>query len=192
MKNTLKLPTTEIDIPEGLDLVTLGAGCFWCTEAVFQMLKGVHKVVSGYSGGIIENPSYTSICSGTTGHVEVIQVYYDPGVISLAALLEIFWATHDPTTLNRQGADMGPHYRSSIFYHNENQREISSDLKLKLSQALPEEQSLLTEITAFTNFYQAENSHQDYFNLNGGQPYCQFVIIPKIDQLKKFFSERLK
>ncbi|WP_339864550.1 peptide-methionine (S)-S-oxide reductase MsrA [uncultured Algoriphagus sp.] len=192
MKNTLKLPTTEIDIPEGLDVVTLGAGCFWCVEAVFQMLKGVHKVVSGYSGGIIENPSYTSICSGTTGHAEVIQVYYDPGVISLAALLEIFWATHDPTTLNRQRADMGPHYRSSIFYHNEKQRDISSDLKLKLSQALPENQSILTEITAFTNFYQAENSHQDYFNLNGGQPYCQFVIIPKIDQLKKFFSERLK
>lgn len=192
MNRNLKLPTTEVIIPEGLDVVTLGAGCFWCVEAVFQRLQGVQKVVSGYSGGIVENPTYNSVCAGTTGHAEVIQVYFDPGIIALTELLEIFWATHDPTTLNRQGADLGPQYRSSIFYHNENQRELALDLKSKLNQALVVDQPILTVITAFTNFYQAENSHQNYFNLNGGQPYCHFVVMPKIDQLKKFFSERLK
>ncbi|MFC5623477.1 peptide-methionine (S)-S-oxide reductase MsrA [Algoriphagus winogradskyi] len=192
MKNTLKLPTTEIDIPEGLDLVTLGAGCFWCTEAVFQRLRGVHKVVSGYSGGIIENPSYASICNGTTGHAEVIQVYFDPGLISLKELLEVFWATHDPTTLNRQGGDLGPQYRSCIFYHFPEQEQLAKDIKSQLNDNKVFDSPILTVITAFTNFYPAENYLQEYYNRNGTQPYCQFVIQPKVDKLNKIYTELLK
>ncbi|HAH35721.1 MAG TPA: peptide-methionine (S)-S-oxide reductase, partial [Algoriphagus sp.] len=132
--NELQLPKTTVSIPDGLSLITLGAGCFWCTEAVFQRLEGVEQVVSGYSGGFVENPTYREICSATTGHAEVIQVYFDPKKISLELILEVFWATHDPTTLNRQGADVGPQYRSAIFFHNEEQGRIASDLKAKLNQ----------------------------------------------------------
>ncbi|SFB12469.1 peptide-methionine (S)-S-oxide reductase MsrA [Algoriphagus aquimarinus] len=192
MDSELKLPTTEVKIPEGLNMITLGAGCFWCIEAVFQRLQGVDKVVSGYSGGFIENPTYNAICSGTTGHAEVIEVYYDPSVISLSELLEVFWATHDPTTLNRQGADAGPQYRSSIFYHNPEQEILANNLKTQLNASKVFDSPIVTEITAFTNFYPAENHHQDYYNQNGAQPYCQFVIKPKVDKLKKFFSQRLK
>ncbi|MEB2775269.1 peptide-methionine (S)-S-oxide reductase MsrA [Algoriphagus sp. D3-2-R+10] len=192
MDNELKLPTTEVHIPEGLNLITLGAGCFWCIEAVFQELQGVEKVISGYSGGFIENPTYNAICSGTTGHAEVIQVYYDPSVISLSKLLEIFWATHDPTTLNRQGADAGPQYRSSIFFHSPEQEKLAHTIKTQLNDSKVFDNPIVTEITAFTNFYPAENYHQDYYNQNGSQPYCQFVIKPKVDKLKKFFAERLK
>ncbi|WP_111670075.1 peptide-methionine (S)-S-oxide reductase MsrA [Algoriphagus litoralis] len=187
-----ELPKTAVDIPAGLELITLGAGCFWCTEAVFQRLDGVEKVVSGYAGGIVPNPSYKQICTGTTGHAEVIHVFYNPEKISLESLLEVFWATHDPTTLNRQGADVGPQYRSSIFYQNENQKEIASRLKAELNASQIFDRPIVTEITAFSNFYPAENYHQDYFNLNGMQPYCQFVVKPKVDKLKKFFGDRLK
>jgi len=190
--NELKFPKTNVEIPQGLDLITLGAGCFWCTEAVFQRLEGVEKVVSGYAGGHIDNPSYEAICTGTTGHAEVIQVYYDPKRINLVELLEVFWMTHDPTTINRQGADVGPQYRSVIFYHSDIQKEISSDLKKKLNDAQVFPNPIVTEITEFSNFYPAENFHQDYYNLNGHQPYCQIVIKPKVDKLKKFFGERLK
>jgi peptide-methionine (S)-S-oxide reductase len=190
--NKLKFPKTNVEIPQGLDLITLGAGCFWCTEAVFQRLEGVEKVVSGYAGGHIDNPSYEAICTGTTGHAEVIQVYYDPKRINLVELLEVFWMTHDPTTVNRQGADVGPQYRSVIFYHSDIQKEISSDLKKKLNDAQVFPNPIVTEITEFSNFYPAENFHQDYYNLNGHQPYCQIVIKPKVDKLKKFFGERLK
>ncbi len=186
------LPLTSVEIPEGLELITLGAGCFWCTEAVFQRLAGVEKVVSGYAGGIIEAPSYKEICTGTTGHAEVINVYFDPKKVSLESLLEVFWATHDPTTLNRQGGDVGPQYRSAIFYQTENQREIASRLKEELNAAKVFDRPIVTEITAFSNFYPAEDYHQEYFNLNGMQPYCQFVVKPKVDKLKKFFGERLK
>ncbi|MDR7128297.1 peptide-methionine (S)-S-oxide reductase [Algoriphagus sp. 4150] len=192
MDNELKLPATDVRIPEGLNLITLGAGCFWCVEAVFQRLQGVEKVISGYSGGFVANPTYQEICTGTTGHAEVIQVYYDPSVISLAELLEVFWATHDPTTLNRQGADAGPQYRSSIFYHNPEQEKLAKTIKDQLNDTKVFDDPIVTEISAFTNFYPAEEYHRDYYNQNGAQPYCQFVIKPKIDKLKKFFAERLK
>jgi peptide-methionine (S)-S-oxide reductase len=192
MSEELQLPKTSISISEGLELITLGAGCFWCTEAVFQRLKGVEKVVSGYSGGFVVEPSYREICNGTTGHAEVIEVYFDPKVISLTAILEVFWMTHDPTTLNRQGADAGPQYRSAIFYNNAIQAEISTNLKKELNGQKVFNSPIVTEITPFSNFYAAENHHQDYFNLNGNQPYCQIVVKPKLDKLKKFFSDRLK
>jgi peptide-methionine (S)-S-oxide reductase len=192
MDNELKLPTTEINIPEGLKMITLGAGCFWCIEAVFQRLKGVEKVVSGYSGGFIVDPTYMAICSGTTGHAEVIQVYYDPSIISLSDLLEVFWATHDPTTLNRQGADAGPQYRSSIFCHSPDQEKLAKSIKSQLNDSKVFDDPIVTEITAFDNFYPAENYHQDFYNQNRAQPYCQFVVRPKVDKLKNLFSERLK
>lgn len=186
------LPQTTVDIPVGSELITLGAGCFWCTEAVFQRLEGVENVVSGYAGGIIPNPTYKQICTGTTGHAEVIHVFFDPKKISLESLLEVFWATHDPTTLNRQGGDVGPQYRSSIFYHNESQKDLASKLKAELNSQQVYENPIVTEITPFSNFYPAENYHQDYFNLNGMQPYCQFVVRPKVEKLKKYFADRMK
>jgi peptide-methionine (S)-S-oxide reductase len=192
MSEELQLPKTSISIPEGLELITLGAGCFWCTEAVFQRLKGVKKVVSGYSGGFVTDPSYRDVCNATTGHAEVIEVYFDPKVISLTEILEVFWMTHDPTTLNRQGADMGPQYRSAIFYNNATQEEIANGLKKELNAQKVFNSPIVTEITAFSNFYAAEIDHQDYYNQNGSQPYCQFVVKPKVDKLKKFFSDRLK
>ena len=186
------LPKTTVEIPDGLELITLGAGCFWCTEAVFQRLEGVEKVVSGYAGGIIPNPTYKQICTGTTGHAEVIHVFYDPLKMSLESLLEVFWATHNPTTLNRQGGDVGPQYRSSIFYQSESQKETATKLKAELNERKVFDRPIVTEITPFSNFYPAENYHQDYFNLNGLQPYCQFVVKPKVEKLKKYFAERLK
>lgn len=188
----LNLPKTTVEIPAGQDVITLGAGCFWCTEAVFQRLEGVEKVISGYAGGLLSYPTYRQICTGTTGHAEVIQVFYDPKKVSLESLLEVFWATHDPTTLNRQGGDEGPQYRSAIFYHSDSQKEIASQLKAELNSKQVFDKPIVTEITAFSNFYPAENYHQDYFNLNGMQPYCRFVVKPKVDKLKKYFAEKLK
>ena len=192
MSEELQLPSTPISIPDGMALITLGAGCFWCTEAVFQRLNGVEKVVSGYSGGFVVNPSYREICTATTGHAEVIQVYYDPKVISLTELLEVFWLTHDPTTLNRQGGDVGPQYRSAIFFNTAEQAQLATELKNQLNSEKVFPSPIVTEITAFTNFYPAEQYHQDYYNLNGSQPYCQVVVKPKVDKLQKFFSDRLK
>ena len=188
----MSLPVTHLVVPEGQEVITLGAGCFWCTEAVFQRVEGVEKVVSGYAGGFVVEPTYRAICDGTTGHAEVIQVYFDPKKIGLNQLLEIFWGTHDPTTLNRQGADMGPQYRSSIFYHTSDQQKIAVELKSQLNASKVFDKPIVTEVTEFTNFYPAENYHQNYFDLNGSQPYCQFVVNPKVDKLKKFFSDRLK
>jgi peptide-methionine (S)-S-oxide reductase len=192
MSEELQLPKTSISIPEELELITLGAGCFWCTEAVFQRLKGVEKVVSGYSGGFVVEPSYREVCNATTGHAEVIDVYFHPDVISLEQILEVFWGTHDPTTLNRQGADAGPQYRSAIFFNTEAQKVIAENLKSKLNESKIFDRPIVTEITPFTNFYPAESDHHEYYNLNGGQPYCQIVVKPKVDKLKKFFSELLK
>lgn len=192
MKHDELLPKTNLDIPEGQEMIILGGGCFWCTEAVFQRLEGVIKVVSGYAGGIIDHPSYRQICTGTTGHAEVIQVFFDPSKISLESLLEVFWATHDPTTLNRQGADVGPQYRSAIFYKDDSQKAIAEKLKSELNQSKIFDSPLVTEITAFTNFYAAENYHQDYYNHNGMQPYCQFVVRPKVEKLKQYFADKLK
>ncbi|SIN75571.1 peptide-methionine (S)-S-oxide reductase MsrA [Algoriphagus halophilus] len=192
MDKDLKLPETEVSIPEGLELITLGAGCFWCTEAVFQRLEGVKTVVSGYSNGLIAQPTYDQICTGTTGHAEVVQVYFDPKTISLHKILEVFFATHDPTTLNRQGADSGPQYRSAIYFINESQKAIASDLKSQLNESNVFDTPIVTEIAPLLSFYPAENYHQDFYNRNGHQPYCQFVIKPKVNKLEKFFKESLK
>ena len=175
-----------------LDTATLGAGCFWCVEAVFQQLKGVKKVFSGYSGGTIKNPAYREVCAGVTGHAEVCQIYYNPNEISFQELLEVFWQTHDPTTLNRQGNDVGTQYRSAVFFHNENQKSISIELKNKLNNSDAFNQPIITEISEFKNFYPAEDYHQNYYNLNGEEPYCQFLIKPKLDKFKKVFSVKLK
>lgn len=177
---------------EGLALATFGSGCFWCTEAVFLNVEGVVKVASGYSGGKVKNPTYKEVCSGLTGHAEVIQVTYDPAKISYDALLEIFWGTHDPTTLNKQGADEGTQYRSVVFYHNDEQKELAEGYKKKLDEAGAFSAPIVTEISPFTTFYVAEDYHQNYYNLNGSAPYCKFVIQPKVEKFKKVFKDRLK
>ena len=185
MNNSTKLTTN-------LDTVTLGAGCFWCVEAIFQRVNGVVSVTSGYSGGKTVNPSYEDVCTGTTGHAEVCQVVFDTTKLSFPSLLEIFWNTHDPTTLNRQGADAGTQYRSAIFFHNESQKETATAYKEQLQKSGIFKSEIVTEITPFTNFYKAENYHQNYFSSNSRQPYCSFVIRPKVDKFEKHFSEKLK
>ncbi|MBL7903019.1 MAG: peptide-methionine (S)-S-oxide reductase MsrA [Bacteroidia bacterium] len=175
-----------------MDTVTFGAGCFWCVEAVFQRLKGVQSVKSGYSGGSVKNPSYKEVCNGTTGHAEVCQVVYNKEEISFEELLEVFWKTHDPTTLNRQGNDFGTQYRSVIFYHSEEQKTIAEKYKNKLNEVKAYENPVITEITAFTNFYPAEDYHQNYFNANGSEPYCKFVIQPKLEKFEKVFKDKIK
>ena len=186
------LPKTPDVAPAGKAIATFGNGCFWCTEAVFSDLKGVDKAVSGFSGGFVKNPSYRDACSGNTGHAEALQITYDPKVISFQKLLEVFWETHDPTTLNRQGADVGTQYRSAIFYHNEEQHKLAEEYKKKLAASGAFDGPIVTEITPFANFYPAEDYHQDYFKLNGKEPYCQFVIRPKVEKFRKVFAADLK
>ncbi len=171
---------------------TFGSGCFWCTEAVFQRLNGVTEVKSGYSGGSVENPTYEAVCSGTTGHAEVIQVEYDSEVISYEGLLEVFWNTHDPTTPNRQGNDVGTQYRSAIFFHDDNQKSLAESYKKKLTEEQIWSDPIVTEISPLTNFYPAEGYHDDYFNRNGSQPYCSFVVAPKVKKFKEVFASKLK
>jgi len=175
-----------------MEIATFGSGCFWCTEAVFQRMNGVTSVRSGYAGGHVVNPSYRQVCTGTTGHAEVIQLEFDPAKVSYDQLLEVFWKTHDPTTLNRQGNDYGPQYRSVVFYHNEEQRKLAEEYKKKLDEAGIWGAPIVTEITEFTNFYPAEDYHQNYYNDNPTQPYCSYVIKPKIEKLEKVFREKLK
>jgi len=177
---------------QGLSLATFGNGCFWCTEAIFQQLNGVEKVVSGYTGGKIKNPTYKEVCSGSTGHAEVIQITYDAKKISFDELLEVFWKTHDPTTLNKQGADVGTQYRSVVFYHTEEQKRLAELYKKKLTEAKAFDDPIVTEITAIGEFYDAESYHQNYYNLNGTAPYCSYVIAPKLDKFKKAFGNKLK
>lgn len=174
------------------DTITLGGGCFWCVEAVINRLKGVESVISGYSGGTIKNPTYRDVSSGFTNHAEVVQIVYDPTVIPLERLLEIFFKSHDPTTLNRQGADIGTQYRSVIFYHNNEQKDISLRLINELNKSGIWTEPIVTEVIPFEAFYKAEDYHQDYFENNQFQPYCQVVINPKMKKLEKFFSEYLK
>jgi peptide-methionine (S)-S-oxide reductase len=182
---------TNPSMNPNLEVATFGAGCFWCVEAIFQQLQGVEKVVSGYSGGHVKKPTYKAVCEGTTGHAEVVQVYFDPSKISFDELLTVFWATHDPTTLNRQGADVGTQYRSVIFYHNEAQRQAAEASRLKAQADFVD--PIVTEIRPFGEFYEAEDYHQDYYNLNGGKnPYCNNVISPKVAKFKKAFSSKLK
>jgi peptide-methionine (S)-S-oxide reductase len=175
-----------------LEKATFGTGCFWCTEAVFDQLKGVQSIISGYSGGNLPDPTYEQVCGGLTGHAEVVQVTFDPAVISYPELLEVFWQTHDPTTLNRQGNDIGTQYRSAIFYHNDKQRELAEHYKRKLDESGAFRGPIVTEVTAFTNFYPAEKHHQDYFAQNPNQPYCAMIIGPKVDKFKKAFGDKLK
>jgi methionine-S-sulfoxide reductase len=170
---------------------TFGSGCFWCTEAVFQQLRGVKSVTSGYSGGDVENPSYEHVCTGRTGHAEVVQVAYDPAQITFADLLKVFWQTHDPTTLNRQGHDVGTQYRSAVFYHDEYQRQIAEQYKQQLDATGTFGAPIVTEITPLKNFFPAENYHQDYFRSNPAQSYCAFVIRPKVEKFQKQFADLL-
>ncbi|MFA7289792.1 MAG: peptide-methionine (S)-S-oxide reductase MsrA [Melioribacteraceae bacterium] len=179
-------------IKEGNKLVTFGTGCFWCTEAIFERLKGVESVVSGYAGGEVFNPTYQQVCSGSTGHAEVCQIEYDPKVISFDELLEVFWKTHDPTTLNRQGNDVGTQYRSVIFYHDEEQKEIAENYITKLDSAKIFIDPIVTEVSPFKNFFPAEKYHQDYYNNNTFQGYCAFVITPKVEKFEKIFKDKLK
>ena len=173
-------------------VATFGAGCFWCTEAQFQQLEGVTKVESGYSGGMVDNPTYKQVCAGTTGHAEVTNVYYDPAKISFDELLAAFWVAHDPTQLNRQGNDVGTQYRSVVFYHNKEQKRKAEEYKQKLNEEKAYASDVVTEISPYTNFYKAEDYHQNYYNENGSQPYCVFVVKPKLDKFKKVFKDRLK
>jgi len=175
-----------------LETATFGAGCFWCVEAVFQQLEGVHEVVSGYTGGTTVNPSYQAVCTGRTGHAEVVQIRFAPSVISYAELLEVFWHTHDATTLNRQGADVGTQYRSAIFYHTEAQQRSAAQSKAEMDNSNMWDAPIVTEITPTDTFYPAEDDHQNYFQLNPAQPYCQFVIHPKMRKFTKDFKDKLK
>lgn len=177
---------------ENTQLATFGSGCFWCTEAVYERVKGVLSVTSGYAGGKIDNPSYEEVCSGSTGHAEVIHLAYNPDIISYDELLEIFWKTHDPTTLNRQGADVGTQYRSVIFYHSDDQKHKAENYKSELNKAGIWKDSIVTEISPFTNFYPAEKYHQNYYEQNPNQGYCSFVITPKIEKFEKIFKTKLK
>lgn len=191
--NQIEKPNKEIKINYlNMDTITLGAGCFWCVEAIFQDIKGVESVVSGYSNGTVKNPSYKEVCTGRTGHAEVVQLTYNPEIVSLTKILEVFFQTHDPTTLNKQGGDIGTQYRSGIYYSNEKQKEIATEVFNKLDDSGAFNNAIVTEITDLKNFYPAEDYHQDYFDLNGTQPYCSAVIKPKVEKFKKTFSEILK
>ncbi|AVI52086.1 peptide-methionine (S)-S-oxide reductase [Pukyongia salina] len=172
--------------------IVLAGGCFWCTEAVFQRFDGVLEVRSGYTGGHIKNPAYREVCSGRTGHAEGVQIIFDPETISLQTLLEVFFATHDPTTLNRQGNDVGTQYRSAIFYTSEAQKkEIEAFMDFLKNERIFEKE-IVTEVSPLEVFYEAEVNHQEYYNQNAQQPYCQFIIAPKLEKIKKFYSDKLK
>ena len=175
-----------------MEIATLAGGCFWCTEAIFKRLKGVKSVVPGYSGGHAENPSCDKVCPETTGHAEAIQITFDPTVISYGKILDVFWHLHDPTTLNQQGADVGTQYRSAIFYHNENQRKIAFDSEEKLEKSKAFNKPIVTQIVPFTNFYKADDYHQNYYEKNKFAPYCQVVIDPKIQKLMTNYKEGIK
>lgn len=181
-------------IPDGVitDTATFGEGCFWCTEAFFQRLDGVYKVLSGYGGGFVENPTYEQVCDKNTGHAELCRIIYDPKKITYDELLEVFWKTHDPTTLNQQGNDIGPQYRSVIFYHNEEQKTKAEHYKAELDKSGAWNRPIVTTIEPFKNFYPAENYHQNYYNDNQNQGYCRFVIAPKLEKFEKAFKSKFK
>ena len=175
------------------DTITLGGGCFWCTEAIYQRLKGVVSVTSGYSGGKIANPTYKEVCSGLTGHAECTQIVFDPSQVSLSEILEVFFKTHDPTTLNRQGNDVGSQYRSVIFYNSKTQKKTAEEIKSGLDQSGAFHDPIVTEIVPLSTFYKAEDYHQNYFNQNkNSNSYCSIVIVPKIEKFEKYFKDKLK
>jgi len=175
-----------------LEKATLGGGCFWCTEAVYLELKGVVDVKPGYSGGHIKNPSYKEVCTGTTGHAEVVQITFDSDVVSFSEILEVFFMTHDPTTLNRQGNDVGPQYRSVIFYHNEAQKETAEKVIQLFEEEKVYDKPIVTQVEPFDKFYIAEDYHKNYYNRNKGQAYCQYIITPKLEKFRKIFKDQLK
>jgi peptide-methionine (S)-S-oxide reductase len=173
-------------------LATFGGGCFWCTEAIFQRLNGVEKVLPGYSGGHVDNPTYEQVCTGTTGHAESVQISYDPAKVTYDQLLEVFWKTHDPTTRNRQGNDVGPQYRSVIFYHDAEQKKVAESYKAELEAEHIWNRPIVTEIVPYDKFWPAEDYHRNYYNENTSKGYCTLVITPKIEKFKKIFKDRLK
>ena len=174
------------------EIATFGAGCFWCVETIFSSLKGVNEVLPGYCGGNKENPTYEEVCEGTTGHAEVCQISFDPEVISYSGLLEVFWKIHDPTTLNRQGEDIGTQYRSIIFYHTEGQKTLAENAKHSLEKAKIWDNTIVTRIEPFNTFFVAEGYHKDYYNNNPSNKYCSLVVTPKVEKFKKVFKELLK
>jgi peptide-methionine (S)-S-oxide reductase len=184
--------TIKMELQEKMEVATFAGGCFWCTEAVFLELNGVQSVISGYIGGTTINPTYRDICNGDTGHAEAIQITFDSSKISFGELLEVFFATHDPTTLNRQGNDSGTQYRSEIFYHNEVQKKISEDYIALLTKENTFGKPIVTNISKATKFYEAEEYHQNYYNQNQSQGYCSYVITPKVEKVKKLFKDKLK
>lgn len=175
-----------------LEIATFGTGCFWCTEAIYERLDGVEKVIAGYTGGHVANPTYKQVCTGTTGHAEVAQIYFNPEIISYGELLDVFWQVHDPTTLNRQGNDIGPQYRSVIFYHDDKQKVAAEESKKKIEMSGTFKDPVVTEISPLTNFYEAEDYHQDYYRFNPNQPYCRVVIAPKIKKFTAKYQDKLK
>lgn len=187
-----KAPKTVETMSAKTETVTLGAGCFWCVEAIFSRVNGVVKVESGYSGGHVANPTYQEVCTGNTGHAEVVQVTFNPEIIPFAKILEIYFKTHDPTTLNRQGNDIGTQYRSVIFYHTEEQKATAIEIKNQLDAAGIWSRPIVTAIEPYKNFYKAENYHQNYYEYNKNQPYCNMVITPKLEKFEKVFSDYLK
>jgi peptide-methionine (S)-S-oxide reductase len=187
-----KMSTTNNSTNKMIDTLTIGGGCFWCVEAQLQQLNGVISVISGYAGGVTNNPTYKEVCTGLTGHAEVIQVTFDNSIISLDEMLSAFWQAHDPTQLNRQGNDVGTQYRSVIFYRNEEQKKIAEDYKKKLNEEKVYDNPVVTEISALTTFYPGEEYHQNYYNQNTTQGYCLFVIAPKLEKFKKVFKDKLK
>jgi peptide-methionine (S)-S-oxide reductase len=176
----------------GTQVATLAGGCFWCLEAVYDQLQGVDSVESGYSGGEVSNPTYQQICTGMTGHAEVVQITFDPSLVSYREILELFFTIHDPTTLNRQGADVGSQYRSAIFYHDDEQRQVSEQVIREMTAAKVWDDPIVTEVVPFRAFYRAEDYHQQYFERNGHQPYCRVVIAPKVSKFRKLYLGRLK
>jgi peptide-methionine (S)-S-oxide reductase len=190
-KETVALDETNVNMA-GMEIATFGTGCFWCTEAVLESLDGVKKLVSGYSGGHDPNPTYKAVCTGETGHAECVEVTYDPKVITYTDLLEAFFRSHDPTSLNRQGNDVGTQYRSVIFYHNEDQKKQAEQAKLELDKSEAYAKPIVTEISPAVKFFPAEDYHQNYFANNPDQGYCAFVIAPKLDKFKKVFKEKLR
>jgi peptide-methionine (S)-S-oxide reductase len=191
-KRILKEENKKTKLETGMETITLGGGCFWCVEAVFQNLKGIVSVTSGYMGGFVNKPTYKEVCTGTTGHAEVIQLVYDKSLVRLEDILEAFFLTHDPTTLNRQGNDVGTQYRSAIFYHTEEQKLIAESIISELNKSGAYPDKIVTEVVAEKEFFKAEDYHQNYFNDNKTQGYCQFVIQPKVDKFKKVFKDKLK
>ena len=191
VKEEFKEPI-KLKVAEGMEIATFAGGCFWCTEAVFLDIKGVEKVVSGYIGGSTKNPTYAAICTGTTGHAEAIQITFNPAEVAYEDLLEIFFATHDPTTLNRQGADVGTQYRSEVFYHSLEQKEKAENYISLIENEKLYDKKVVTKVSSATVFYPAEDYHQNYYNQNSSQGYCQMVIAPKLEKLRKYYKSKIK